>query len=159
MGLACACIAPLSPAHADASADARKTIQAAYTKENAAVAKKDLNGAFAFVAPDFMTGDKTGHQAALRDLKPQLQVVFDNSTSLKATTTITKFSFKGNQATVTTKDRTIMNLKAPKGGKPSKAVVDTIEEDLWVNNVGKWVRRLSTILSQTMTKDGKPFKG
>lgn len=158
-GLACACIALTSRVRADAAADARKTIQAAYDKENAAAAKKDLEGAFASVAPDFMAGDQQGHQASLRDLKPQMQTVFQNSTTLKATTVITKFVFKGNQATVTTKNRTLMNLKAPKGGKPSKATVDSVEEDLWVKNGSRWVRRVATFLSQTMTKNGKPFKG
>ena len=158
LGLACACFAPMSRAHADTAAQARKIIQAAYDKENGAVAKKDINGAFSTVAPDFMAGDTQGHQASLRDLKPQMQTVFQSSSTIKATTVITKFNFKGNQATVTVKNRTLMNLKAPKGGKPAKATVDSEEEDLWVKNGTRWERRIATVLSQTMTKNGKPFR-
>lgn len=159
VGIVCACVTFAPRVQAETAATARKAIQAAYDKENAAIAKKDLAGAFAADAPDFMAGDKQGHQAALRDLKPQMQTVFQNSTSLKATTLIQKFAFKGNQATVTTRVHTVINLKAPKGGKPSKATVDSVEEDLWAKNMGQWVRRISTVLSQTMTKDGKPFRG
>lgn len=142
---------------ADTAATARKAIQAAYDKENAAVAKKNLEGAFSSVSSDFMAGDKQGHQASLRSLKPQMQAVFDSATSLKAVTQIQKIVYKTDQATVTAKNRTIINLKAPKGQKPSKAIVDSVEEDLWVKTGGKWVRRIATVLSQTMTKNGQPF--
>lgn len=156
-------IAVIPFAHADTVEETRKTIQAIENKENAAIAKKDINGSYSACTPDFKmnykTPDNVKHFADTTELRRQMQVVFDNAKSISAKNTITKLTVRANEATVRLTGHMVMILKAPKGGKSSTAIVDTVDEQTWVKTGNVWLRKSANVLSQTLTKDGKPFNG
>ena len=106
----CAFGAFLPRVHADAAADARKMIQAATDREDAALQKKDLQNAFAACAPDFRASDGKGHVATVAQLKEQMQALFGNALTIKVKNTIQKIALKGNQAVVTMASHTELTV-------------------------------------------------
>ena len=151
----------VSFAHADTVEDARKTIQASEDKENAAVAKKDLNGAFSACAPDFKiyfkSPDNVIHPSDTNELKRQMQIVFKAIQAISVKNTVQKVTVKADEATVRMTGHTVMTLIGPKGGKSSTAVVDFVEDQVWVKTKSVWLRKSANVLSQSLIKDGKPF--
>lgn len=147
-------------ANADAAADARKAIQAAYTSENAATAKKDAKGALAAYASDYEQTSSKGtkiNMAQIRQLVPQ---VFAMATTIKDKTTIQKFAMKGSsKAIVTAKRQTEMTMVNPQTQKPAKAAMDAVTEDIWVKGAKGWQIKRSKALSEKQTLDGKPIPG
>jgi hypothetical protein len=143
---------------ADAAADARKAIQAATDREDAAVQKKDLQHAFAACAPDFRASDGQGHTSNVAQLKEQMQVVFGRAQTIKVKNTLQKITLKGDQATVTMAGRTDLIMPSPKG-KPFIGVVSNLVEEIWVKSGTTWLRKSARLLTQKLTRDGKPVAG
>lgn len=164
VSLACLFTVPIVSvpfAHADTVEDVRKTIQASEDKENTAVAKKDINGAFSACAPDFKiyfkSPDNVIHPSDTNELKRQMQIVFKAVQAISVKNTVQKVTVKANEATVRMTGHTVMTLIGPKGGKSSTAVVDFVEEQVWLKTKNVWMRKSANVLSQTLIKDGKPF--
>src|SRR5258708_29881 len=110
---AAAAMAPAQPLLAESSADARKAIQAAYDKSNAAAAKKDIAGTLAHHVPDFTTTDEKGKTHTLAEMKGQLTQIFQIAKEVHASTTIQSFSLKGNSATVKIEDHATIMMSNP----------------------------------------------
>ena len=143
---------------ADAVADAQKAIQAATDREDAAVQKKDLQHAFSACTSDFRASDGKGNSSDIAQLKEQLAVVFGSAEKIKVKNTIQKLALKGDQATVTVAGRTDLTFPSPKG-KPSLGVVTTQVEETWVKSGTAWLRKSAKLLTQKLTRDGKPVPG
>src|SRR5579863_2394232 len=123
-------LAPM--ARADATADARKAIQAAYSKANAAAAKKDVEGTFAILSPDAVLIGPKGQKASPASLRQQFTQLFAVAQSIKDTTTIEKFALKGKEANATTREHTEIVLTNPQNHQTTKIVVDGSSQDTWV---------------------------
>ncbi len=154
--LAVVTFAPL--AHADAASDARKAIQTAYDRENAAAARKDVNGMFANETSDFEDITKEGRKVNLTEMRAQLGRVMAGIQSIKATTTIQKFSLKGQQAIVVAKGHAEMTGVNPNNHSTVKAIIENTSEDLWVKTKRGWLQKRSKTLTESThtTINGKP---
>lgn len=146
-------------ARADATSDARKTIQAAYDKMNAAAAKKDVNGILAYYAPDYEHVNQRGQKTTLAAMRQQMPQLLQMMKSIKATTAIKKFVLQGSQATVAVASQGEMVGVDPQTKKAVKIVIFSSDEDLWVKGAKGWMQKRSKTLSSKQTVDGKPVPG
>ena len=144
-----------TPLNADATAEARKQIQAAYGRENAATARKDTSGVVANMSPDYVTSDVRGQTATVELIRQTLPKIFASTLSLKAKTVITKFALKGNEADVTVKEHADITLFNQKTGKSSRLVVDETAQTTWVKTASGWKKKRNRTLSSHQTLDGK----
>ena len=149
----------LSPlARADAASEARKSIQAAYDQENAALLKKDLKGTFARCRPDMQVIGPNNQPMTFAQMKQALADQLRLLQPTKSVTSIQKFALKGNQATCTVKDHSELTRQIGKG-KLSHFVMEGMEEDVWIKDKTGWMRKSIHLLSQSLTQDGRPMTG
>jgi hypothetical protein len=145
-------------ARADTVTQARKAIQAAYDREDAAVSRKDVPGILVNCAPNFQFITQNGMRGSLADARQGLTAQFQTPSSFVAKTTLQKLTLQGNKAVVTVKEyqmRTVVP-KAPHV-HPHKIVTVSIDEDTWVKHGNRWLREISKNISQKQTLDGKPI--
>lgn len=153
--LASACLALVHGAMADATADAKKAIQAAYNAGNAATGKKDMNKMFANDSPDFVAV-RNGQTITLAQAKAAVKQFFPAVKSIKDVSVVQKIKLKGNEATVTVKEHGDMVMANPQTKKTMKISVDSVSEDVWTKSGGAWLRKRSKSISEHVTSDGKP---
>lgn len=149
-------LAPL--VRADATADARKAIQAGFDKENAGAAKKDVQEALAPYAPDFVRTSVDGKKITLAEMKKGLTQMFAGVQTIKGTAVIQKITLKGKEATVTVKLHREITLLNPQTKKSSVIAVDVIGDTVWANNGKGWQEKSGRELSRKVTLDGKPIQ-
>lgn len=145
-------------AQADTPAQARKAIQAAYDREDAAVGRKDIKGALANCAPDFQFVAPDGTRGSLADARQSLSTQFGKNSSFVAKTTIQKFTLQGSKTVVTAKEYQLRTVvpRAPHA-HAHKIVTVGIDEDTWVKHGDRWLRERTRAISQKQTLDGKPI--
>jgi hypothetical protein len=151
-------LAGAQTARADATSDARKAIQAAYDKSNAAAAKKDLAGVLASHASDFTYTDKSGKKQDLSAMKTQMGQVFQASKEISGKSVIQSISLKGGSATVTVDETGSMVLVNPQNPDQTvKLEVEAKSEDLWAKTGKGWRIKSSREISSKQLINGKPF--
>jgi ketosteroid isomerase-like protein len=143
-------------AHADATTEARKAIQAAYDHMSAAVEKRELNGVTAFYTPDFEMTERGGTRNNLAASRRQIQFMLGMLKTIKATQVIQTFTLKGNQAVVTEHTHMDGIMLDPQTKRPHKFVGDNISQDIWIKGAKGWLQRRSQTLTERTTIDGKP---
>jgi len=149
-------ILPLA-VQADKTADAKKAIQAAIDRENAALKKKDLAGLTATLAPGFVQTDNKGRQHTREQTVAMMQQILPIAQKLDAKSTVTKIVLKGDQATATVKEHADITVMNPQTKRTARLVTDSVEEGVWQNTGGKWLRKSSRTLKHQATLDGKPY--
>lgn len=107
-------------AHADAAADAKKAIQAAYDKADAALVKKDLKGMFSVYSPDY-EAQANGKKMTLAEVQQMAQMQISMIQKPKNKVTIQKFTLKGKEATATTKQDMEASFSNPQTKKRPKS--------------------------------------
>src|SRR5690242_19314984 len=112
----------VSVVRAETSSDAKKAIQSAYVKRDAAAQKKDINGALTAYSPDFVYIAKDGQKGDLKVLKKKLIPLFALMQSVKATTAVQSFAMKGKDATATVKEHLEMLVVNPNTQVPQKFI-------------------------------------
>ena len=142
-------------AQADTAADARKMIQAVYTKRDAAEQKKDLEGSLSSLAPDFVFEAKDGQRGDAKLLKRRLTPLIMLMQSVKSKSEITKFAFKGKDAKATVKAHLEMLVLNPQTQVPQRVVADATSEDLWTKTATGWLQKKMTTKSETASLNGK----
>jgi hypothetical protein len=142
---------------ADAVSDARKQIQAAYDRENAAAARKDTSGVMANLMPDYISINYRGQRTNAEQLRHRLPQLFAMAMSIKGRTRITRLALKGSQADVTAKEHGEVTLMNPRTGKPTNLVVDETSQTLWVKTARGWKKKRSRTIASKQSVDGKPF--
>jgi len=147
-----------SMAVADATSDAKKAIQAAYDKADAAGARKDLEGSTVYYTPDFVYTGEDGKSFQLAFIKAQMKRYFQAAKSVQSKSTITGLKLKGNSATVTVHEVGHFVLANPqKPDQTRKLDVEANAEDLWVKTAKGWQVKKSKAISTKQWVDGKPF--
>jgi ketosteroid isomerase-like protein len=142
---------------ADATSDARKAIQAAYDRSDAAAVRKDLAGVLASHAPDYTWTDKHGKKHALAELKAQMTQVFQLAKEIRGKTIVKSLSLKGNSATVIAEETGSMNLVNPqKRDQEIKVEVEAKSEDVWTKTPKGWKVKSSKEISSKQLVNGKP---
>jgi hypothetical protein len=165
----------LAPAHAD-NAAVKKAILAGYAAEDAALTKKpDDKRPVNFAGFNKVhTADATvtfkGQSAKIAQFRDKIKLVAVFGKSVKAKSTMSSLTVKGNKALAVTKlhlDVTAnlgnMAAQAGKAGvavdpnKPSHIVLNVNQKDTWVKGPAGWQIKDSTFLTFTGTIDGKPL--
>jgi hypothetical protein len=139
----------------DAAAEARKQIQAAYNRENAAAARKDTSGVIANMTPDYRNTDLRGQTATVDQIRQSLPRLFASAISLKARSVVNKITLKGDQADTVVNEHAELMLFNARTRKPSRLVIDEVYQTLWVKTGGGWRKKRSKVLSSTQKLDGK----
>ena len=142
-------------ARADATADARKAIQAAYTKRDAAEARKDMEGSMSSMAPDFVFISKEGQKGDMALLKRRMAPAFAMMQSVKSRSQVQSVSVKGKEATASVKSHMEMLILNPQTQVPQKIVVDATSVDLWTKTASGWLQKRMVAKSESGTLDGK----
>jgi ketosteroid isomerase-like protein len=156
--LATACLAaPKSPGPA-ATAQARKEIQAAYSRQDAAVAAKDVDGFVAIETPDAVDFDTDGTTETVAQGRQMMAQVMAAMKHCEASSVITGISLTdARSAVVTIKEHMVM-VGAPPGKATSTMVSEGTSRDNWVKTASGWRLKASHALTDRMTVDGKPVK-
>jgi ketosteroid isomerase-like protein len=137
-------------------ADDRKEIDALYNKVASAMMAKDLNGILATGTKDFsytedgktMTGEQISAQ-----MKQQFQMV---KGPIKCKMTVLSCKITGKTATVLSSETSEMQIDE-QDGKPHKYTSVGKSKDICVKTDKGWLMKSVTVVSSTMTRDGKPF--
>ena len=143
-------------AWADAASDARKQIQQAYDRANAAAARRDASVALAQLAPDYVFTNVQGQTHTAAQMRQAIPRLLAAMKSIKAATKITNFTLKGKEADVVIKEHVEMSVHNPRTGKLTKIVVDETSRTLWVKTSASWKKKRSRALTTKATVDGKP---
>jgi hypothetical protein len=152
-----AVIAASLPALGDAAAEARRQIQAAYNRENAAAARKDASGVLANLTSDYKSISANGQTVTAEVLRQRLPIIFASAVSVKGTSTIIKLALKGKQADVQVKEHGILVLMNRQTKKRSKLEIHDVSQTLWVKTPSGWKKKQSRTLSSKQLLDGKPL--
>ena len=124
--------------------DAQKAIQAQYDKRSAAALKRDIAGALAINAPEFISVGTQGQKQTLAQIKPLLVQAFAKSKSYAVVSKITRCQVSGDKATVSVTDT--VKILATNGTIPQE--LEAVSEDSWVKKSGQWLRTQSKRLSE-----------
>lgn len=141
---------------AETAADVRKSVQSAYTNENASMMRKDANSVFAAYAPDFSQTSLKGETLTLIQLKQMVPSVFASAKQIKDKTTVQKIALQGDKATVTVKRHSEIVALSPRK-KAIKMAVDAVTEDLWVKTAQGWRLKRQKSLKEKQTMNGRPL--
>jgi uncharacterized protein (TIGR02246 family) len=135
---------------ADATADAKKAIQAAYDKQAGAVARRDAKAVFEIYAPDFEVVSKKGKKTSLANIKASITQLMASSNSINTSYKIQKLVLKGKEGTATI--HTHAEIGAPNAGK---YVLDQTSEDTWIKAAKGWLLRRSKSLTSKESMNGQ----
>src|SRR5579862_5270366 len=143
--------------HADATADAKKAVRAAYSKIDSALMKKDVSGMFAMVSPDAIFVDQPQKQSfSVASLKQQLSQNLAYAKSVSTSTKVVSVKLSGSKLEVTSEGSATIVLDIPQAPVQSgKYVQSTMSHDTWVKSHGRWLMKRSTIVAEHTTRNGK----
>lgn len=147
----------LAPAalRADATADARRAIQAVYAQMNAALARKDLAASFRHLTDDHVSIDEHGNRKSAEDLRRELQQLLPVVRSYQGRSVIQKITVQGNRATVVVQESGRMVVRDPSTDRQAIMAGNNTSRELWVKQKGRWMLKTSNLLKRTMTVNGK----
>ena len=143
--------APASPIDA-----ARRAIQSIYDGQNAAAARRDVNGMLAHVSPDYVSFDTHGGRRTLAGERQEARTVFTTAPTYKGQTRIQAITLTGKVATVRVKEHKAMIVI----NRPTKhfafVAYDAVGVDTWVQGRHGWLLTRSRTLSASGTFNGHP---
>ena len=149
----------LAPAtHADSVAAARRAIQAIYDGQNAAAARRDVNGMLAHVSPDYVSFDTHGTRHTLDGERQAARTVFATAPTYKGQTHIQTITLAGKVATVQIKEHKAMIVIHRPTRQFAIVAYDTVGVDTWVRGRQGWLLTRSQTLSAHGTFNGHPVK-
>ncbi len=148
----------LAPAMADATADAKKEIQALYDKMDVAAAKKDVKGMTASLDPNYVAISAQGQKMTLQQMKGQLTQIMTMLKEIKTKTVILKIALKGKTATVNTKQSLTSNGTNPQSQQAMKLEVRDTSTNTWVKSGTTWKLKETKSLSSKQFLNGKPIQ-
>jgi ketosteroid isomerase-like protein len=157
-GLVAAMILIGGSVYADATADARKAIEAQYAKIGAALAKKDIDGVAKFCAPDWKNKAANGKTMTLEEWKTALKVGIQQFGTVKFSVKVKTVKLKGNMATVTN-DQTFEATVADSTDNKTHTFKQVENcNDVLVKTPKGWLMKASETVSVKEYRDGKPTK-
>jgi ketosteroid isomerase-like protein len=122
-------------AEADA---ARQEIEAAITAANEAMNRRDIEGILFYTTPDYHTISVTGEVETRDAMRQTLEHAFERAEELQWQTTLTRFSYHGDRATVETFERHDGIVAQEPGGARHAVRVERVCEDSWVRTSEGW---------------------
>jgi hypothetical protein len=147
----------VAPVLAQDAATVKKTLQAQYNKEAAALMKKNVEAALSINTSDYTVTDIKGKSLSLAQIKQAFSQLTAISESIQLSSTVEKVTLKGNTAVVVTSDKSLFVLVNPQNGQKGKMEGTSRNEDLWVQKNGAWKRQKNKVLSNKTLLNGKPL--
>lgn len=139
------------PSKADATSEARKAIQAAYNRREAAYKRKDLRAYLSTFTPDYRVLSKSGTVYDYALVRQQFErAVARNSDiqSRQTSTNILKLTLRGKAADVTLKVHQAMRGKYRLSQSPYQATEDSLFEAIWIKTPRGWQEGRGRVLSR-----------
>ncbi len=136
-----------STAHADPTSQARQQIQAHYNSQDAALARKNVQGAVAYTDPAYIgTGIKVEAQT-YEDRVTELPRMFSMVKSIHLSHHIDQLVLHGNTAAVHVRTQQTLTATDPKTNHVRSVTVQGTLSDTWVKHVNTWMLLRSRILA------------
>jgi len=135
---------------------AAREIRAEYARTAQYAKQKNVEGLLRQMTPDFLykteKGDVMNKQMVEQVMRAQYALIQSVD---KRTTAIKKMEIKGNTARVTTQEELVVTMLDPQG-KRRKVVSKATTRDTWVKTPQGWKVKMTEILDEKTTIDGKP---
>lgn len=124
---------------------------------DAATARKDARTILSFIAPDykFTIEGKTFPKSRFVSNANHLIAV---AKDLRTQTSIKKFALKQSKATVVAREIAYVTAITMRAHKRETLRTDSIFEDVWVKQQGRWLKQKTTNWQFKVTINGKPVK-
>ncbi len=140
---------------ADATADARRAIQTAYDKMDAAAARKDAKAMLAYYASDFQFISAKGRKRDLKFQQETLPRVLAAAQSMRGKTTVRKLTLKGREAKALVHSRGVMTFINRNTQQISTLIVESVSKEIWSKTGQRWLKKRVRNLSEKQTLDGR----
>jgi ketosteroid isomerase-like protein len=134
-----------------ATTEARKAIQAAYNRRNAAMAKKDLKTVWSSMAKNYVSISKDGTRLSGAQLRAMMTPFLMGVKSAKGTSTIRRITLQGNAATVEVAENGTVVGVHPQSKQEVVTRTKSRSLDKWVKVNGRWFIVQNKILWESMT--------
>jgi ketosteroid isomerase-like protein len=135
---------------------AAREIRAQYARTVQYSKQKNVEGLLRQMAPDFLYKAKNGNVMNKQMVEQAMRAQYALIQSVdKRTTTIKKMEIKGNTARVITQEELAVTMVDAQG-KPHKVVSKATTRDTWVKTPQGWKVKMTEILDEQTTIDGKP---
>lgn len=144
----------VTPVLADATADAKKEIQARYDKVKAAGERKNIKQLLEHYTPDYtLTGQ--GRNYTLGHMRVHIGQLIRSMATIKIVTTIQKVDLKGNTATISAKEHCDLGYVNQGTKKVEPMTVDSTLQDVWVKQPEGWMLKSTKLLTAKRLLNGK----
>ena len=134
---------------ADKTQDARKAIQAAYDRNNAAMVRRDVSGVLATYAPGYTSIDQNGQETA-RSGEEERQHWVESLTppsKVKSKTRIVDLKLQDGGAVVTTESHEDITYVSRKTKSVQRLNIIESARDFWVKSQNRWLWKRSRTLT------------
>ncbi len=134
-----------------AGKDCYDAINAAHAQEEAAVARKDIDGAMAECSPDYVGTSPDGREVNSVQTRQAMVVLFQTTSDNRETNAIQDLRLTGDTAVVMVKNHVeaTFNFKNPMTGKPMTRAQDHTDRETWVKGPQGWLLTRSEVLSSS----------
>jgi ketosteroid isomerase-like protein len=149
-------IATIQPGHAGITSKIQPIIQTSYDQINAAFLRKDIQGATALFAPDYVSISPEGEKKNLAEFREHYNNLFTRF-NIKLTsnkTTIKNIDINSAGADVAIEQKTEGTVAGF-----NKIVISQTSRNLWQKTPQGWRLKESKILTNQTTFNGQTFKG
>ena len=149
-----ASLALTTAAFGSEASDARRSIENAYKRIDAATMRRDSRTLLAFMTPDYRaTG--AGKTLSKANMSRQLNALFSIAKTLRMKTSIQKFAFTGTKTTLVAQEITDITFVSQRNHKLKVVKGNSIFQAVWVKEKGHWLKQREIVLHQKVTVDGK----
>lgn len=145
-------------AWADTPAQARKSIEEAYRRRDAAYERLDAKGALAVASADYIVISADGEVRKMPEIVKDTIRLAENARSMTARTEFEFFVLNGSTATVGAREHFEIEFRAWMPGRPSRIVVDDFAQDEWVRTGVGWRKKSSTNLKLSESNGKKVLR-
>ncbi len=149
-------IVTIQPGTAGTNSKIQPIIQTSYDRINAAFLRKDIQGATALFAPDYVNISPEGEKKNLAEFREHYNNLF-NRFNIKLTsnkTTIKNIDLNSTGADVAIEQKTEGTIAGF-----NKIVINQTSRNLWLKTPEGWRLKESKILTNKTTFNGKTFNG
>ena len=143
------CAHPPRPPLTGGEKEVWRAIDAAHAQEEAAVSRKDVDGAMAECSPDYIATSPGGRTANKNQSRQAMVALFQMSDRMKETNAIQDISLKGNTATVTVKNHVELTMKSPSTGESVTKEQNNLDRETWVKDTQGWLLKGSEVLKSS----------
>lgn len=142
--------------YAETKSEVRKTIQASYDRQNAAISRKDAKGSLAALAPNWTGRFKNSETYTYTQALQGAYNICATASTISAKTTIRSFQLRDPRAIVTVSQKNLFVLTKSQTQETVRVTNDDVNRDVWMRTPAGWRIQTSTRLVVRSSVNGKP---